>query len=99
MKKSILILLFLSLQPCAGSVANTFHQSMSGRVDAVTADTITVATKLYNVTAGTVFRAHEKRGAAIYVVRADKSDIHPGHNVVVMANGPTALEVIIARWR
>ena len=72
---------------------------MSGNVDAVTQDTVTVASKVYRFTPQTAFKAHEKKGDSIYEVQAKKSDIRPGQYVVVMANGQIALEVIVARWR
>ena len=97
--KRLLFVAFLSLTFCTVSVANTFHQSMSGVVDAVTKDTITVAAKVYKYTPQTTFRAHEKKGDAIYEVSAQKDDIRPGQYVVVYAEASTALQVVIARWR
>ena len=97
--KRIMMIVFISLCMCTVTFANTFHQSMSGKVDAVSPDAITVSNKVYKFTPITSFRAHEKRGQAIYEVAADKSEIRPGQYVIVMANGQIAFQVIIARWR
>jgi hypothetical protein len=97
--KRVLLLIFFTFSICNVASANTFQQSMAGKVDTVTTDDITVAQRVYKFTPKTTFRAYEKRGDSIYEVQIEKSDIRPGQYVVVMAQATTALQVIIERWR
>ena len=92
---SALGVLFLSASLSAAS----YHVYMTGYVASYGNNQLIVGKKRFILTPGVTVAFHDRRNGSYIVVKGKLSDVRVGQPVVVKAEGSSAYEILIERWK